>query len=257
MTFTMEDAVAEMIRILSDDKLKQDWNNEDPLEEFFGKLGTLSPLNKAAFVKCMGQANADIAEDLALVKIANKLDIFLGTEYHKHEIEADLNSDKLIENSFVWTINSGFKCDGGRGLYEEIENCIKVHKRKTGPNKRLCYITKIYHVTEKDFKWPGYADALVQLTSFQGGSQSDDLEEDQYPQTKEDWKTFYSLCIAVEFEGKWFLINPEGYSYARYIYLPLHPLPMLYEEFLRSHPEMTIQEHKEWENYFIEQKLKH
>ena len=79
----------------------------------------------------MGKANADIAEDLALVKIANKLDIFLGTEYHKHEIEADLNGDKLIEGSFMWTINSGFKCDGGRGLYEEIENCIKVHKRKT------------------------------------------------------------------------------------------------------------------------------
>lgn len=77
------------------------------------------------------------------------------------------------------------------------------------------------------------ADELVTLHNLQGFSRSEDVAEDDndYYNDPEKLATFYTVgALVVSPSGKYFLIDSEGYNYARYIYVPIEWPVMLADE---------------------------
>lgn len=216
--------VNEIERILTTDELKNGWEYTMG-EQYgsFGALGAMSPLNRAAFVHTYGEQLTALYEKMAREQIEQKRKWFEQTYFSHYARMADAHQGVPQFGDFVWCSNSGMKKDGGEGAYGEINDLLLYNE-----GKRLCNVMHVIEVTSKDFSRRELADELVrnQPQDFEKyGSHSDDVDAadyDEYNPTKEQLATFFTLGTVVvnTDNGKWFLINSEGYSYARYIYMP-------------------------------------
>lgn len=124
---------------------------------------------------------------------------------------------------FFWADNSGLKCDGGRGLFEEL-HVLNYYTHADEKPARLCCVEHIIKVSEADFARPDLADELVTRHNLQGFCRSEDVGEDynKYNYDPEKLATFYTVgALVVAPSGKYYLIDSEGYDYARYIYVPI------------------------------------
>lgn len=198
-----------------------------------GWCGTMSPVSRPAYIKTFGKTTTEEAEAKAREIIAEKKAARQRTKYAEHAQEADRLEGVPAVGGFFWADNSGLKCDGSRGLFEELHNLtFYTHADEEQP-ARLCCVAQIFHVSEEDFNRPGLADELVTLHHLQGFSRSEDVAEDdnEYYNDPEKLATFYTVgALVVSTSGKYFLIDSEGYNYARYIYLPIEWPVMLADE---------------------------
>lgn len=198
-----------------------------------GWCGTMSPVSRPAYIKTFGKTTTEEAEAKAREIIAEKEAARERTKYAEHAHEADRLEGVPAVGGFFWADNSGLKCDGGRGLFEELHALnYYTHADEEQP-ARLCCVVQIFHVSEEDFNRPGLADELVTLHHLQGFSRSEDVAEDDndYYNDPEKIATFYTVgALVVSPSGKYFLIDSEGYNYARYIYVPIEWPVMLADE---------------------------
>ena len=118
----------------------------------------------------------------------------------------------------------------GNGVYGELRDMIVY--RKGDNEKYLCKVAKVFEVSNEDFLRGALADELVEQSQFVGGCQSDDIEDGATEMTPVQRDTWFTVCAAIvnKDNGKWFLMDPEGYEYARYIFLPLDWLNMYEKE---------------------------
>lgn len=222
--------VEEVVRILTTDGLKQDWLSGDHRSECFGKLGALSPLTKSAFIDGYGKEATERYEQLAKDVIKSQREAFKQTKYYQYKQQAAAHQGLPKEGDFVWCNTSNFKQDGGNGVYGELRDMIVYSK---GDNEKyLCKVAKVFEVSDEDFLRGALADELVEQSQFVGGCQSDDIEQGATEMTPVQKDTWFTLCAAIvnNENGKWFLMDPEGYEYARYIFLPLNWLDMYEKE---------------------------
>lgn len=197
-----------------------------------GWCGTMSPASRPAYVKTFGKETTEAAEAKAREIIAEKKAARERTKYAEHAHEADKLEGVPAVGGFFWADNSGLKCDGSRGLFDELHN-LTYYTRAAEQPARLCCVEHIINVSEEDFNRPGLADELVTLHNLQGFSRSEDVAEDDnnYYNDPEKLATFYTVgALVVSPSGKYFLIDSEGYSYARYIYVPIEWPVMLADE---------------------------
>lgn len=198
-----------------------------------GWCGTMSPVSRPAYIKTFGKTTTEEAEAKAREIIAEKKAARQRTKYAEHAQEADRLEGVPAVGGFFWADNSGLKCDGSRGLFEELHNLTYYTHADEEQPARLCCVAQIFHVSEEDFNRPGLADELVTLHHLQGFSRSEDVAEDdnEYYNDPEKLATFYTVgALVVSPSGKYFLIDSEGYNYARYIYLPIEWPVMLADE---------------------------
>lgn len=198
-----------------------------------GWCGTMSPVSRPAYIKTFGKTTTEEAEAKAREIIAEKKAARQRTKYAEHAQEADRLEGVPAVGGFFWADNSGLKCDGSRGLFEELHNLTYYTHADEEQPARLCCVAQIFHVSEEDFNRPGLADELVTLHHLQGFSRSEDVAEDdnEYYNDPEKLATFYTVgALVVSTSGKYFLIDSEGYNYARYIYLPIEWPVMLADE---------------------------
>ena len=154
------------------------------------------------------------------------------TKYAQHAQEADRLEGVPAVGCFFWADNSGLKCDGGRGLYEEL-HALTYYTHAAEQPARLCFVEQIINVSDEDFARPGLADELVTRYKLQGFARSEDVDEDdnKYYNDPDKLATFYTVgALVVSPSGKYYLIDSEGYSYARYIYVPIEWPVMLADE---------------------------
>lgn len=197
-----------------------------------GWCGTMSPASRPAYVKTFGKETTEAAEAKAREIIAEKKAARERTKYAEHAHEADKLEGVPAVGGFFWADNSGLKCDGSRGLFDELHN-LTYYTRAAEQPARLCCVEHIINVSEEDFNRPGLADELVTLHNLQGFSRSEDVAEDDnnYYNDPEKLATFYTVgALVVSPSGKYFLIDSEGYSYARYIYVTIEWPVMLADE---------------------------
>ena len=198
-----------------------------------GWCGTMSPVSRPAYIKTFGKTTTEEAEAKAREIIAEKEAARERTKYAEHAHEADRLEGVPAVGGFFWADNSGLKCDGSRGLFEELHNLTYYTHADEEQPARLCCVAQIFHVSEEDFNRPGLADELVTLHHLQGFSRSEDVAEDDndYYNDPEKLATFYTVgALVVSPSGKYFLIDSEGYNYARYIYVPIEWPVMLADE---------------------------
>ena len=197
-----------------------------------GWCGTMSPISRPAYVKTFGKATTEQAEAKAREIIAEKKAARQRTKYAQHAQEADSLEGVPAVGGFFWADNSGLKCDGGRGLYEEL-HALTYYTHAAEQPARLCCVEQIINVSAEDFARPGLADELVTRYNLKGFARSEDVDEGDktYYDNPEKLATFYTVgALVVSPSGKYYLIDSEGYSYARYIYVPIEWPVMLADE---------------------------
>ena len=224
MKATFNQIVENLVTVLTDKaESAQYYSDNEQYICMCGWCGTMSPVSRPAYIKTFGKATTEEAEAKAREVIAEKEAARQCTKYAEHAHEAGRLEGVPAVGGFFWADNSGLKCDGGRGLFEEL-HALTCYTHAAEKPARLCCVEQIIKVSEEDFARPDLADELVTRHNLQGFCRSEDVKEDRnkYNYTPEEWETFYTVgALVVAPSGKYYLIDSEGYSYARYIYVPI------------------------------------
>lgn len=256
MKVTFNEITKQLVKVLTDKaESAQYYSDNEQYICLCGWCGTMSPVSRPAYYKTFGKDITEQAEAKAREIIAEKEAARQRTKYAQHAQEADRLEGVPAVGGFFWADNSGLKCDGSRGLFEELHNLTYYTHADEKP-ARLCCVDQIFNVSEEDFNRPGLADKLVTLHNLQGFSRSEDVAEDDNNYYNDPGKlaTFYTVgALVVSPSGKYFLIDSEGYSYARYIYVPIEWPVMLADE-LETVKAAAEKEKKEQERKEAEEK---
>ena len=233
MKVTFNQIVENLVKVLTDKAQRAQYYSEN--EQYIclcGWCGTMSPVSRPAYVKTFGKATTEEAEAKAREIIAEKEAARQRTKYAQHAQEADRLEGVPAVGGFFWADNSGLKCDGGCGLFEEL-HALNYYTDAQNAPARLCCVSEVIRVSEEDFARPALADELVTRHNLQGFARSEDVDEDDntYYNDLEKLATFYTVgTLVVSPSGKYYLIDSEGYNYARYIYVPIEWPVMLADE---------------------------
>lgn len=233
MKATFNNIVENLVKVLTDKaESAQYYSENEQYTGICGWCGIMSPASRPAYVKTFGKTTTEEAEAKAREIIAEKEAARQRTRYAEHAHEADRLEGVPAVGGFFWADNSGLKCDGGRGLFEEL-HALNYYTHSAEKPARLCCVEQIINVSEEDFARPGLADELVTRHNLQGFARSEDVDEDDNTcySDPEKLATFYTVgALVVAPSGKYYLIDSEGYDYARYIYVPIEWPVMLADE---------------------------
>ena len=224
MKATFNNIVDQLVKVLTDKAQRAQYYSDN--EQFIclcGWCGTMSPVSRPAYVKTFGKDTTEQAEAKAREIIAEKEAARKRTKYAEHAHEADRLEGVPAVGGFFWADNSGLKCDGGRGLFEEL-HALNYYTDAQNAPARLCCVGQIINVSGEEFARPGLADELVTRYHLQGFARSEDVDEEDntYNDDPEKLATFYTVgALVVSPSGKYYFIDSEGYDYARYIYVPI------------------------------------
>lgn len=235
MKATFNQIAENLVKVFADKAESAQYYSEN--EQFVclcGWCGTMSPISRPAYVKTFGKATTEQAEAKAREIIAEKEAARQRTKYAQHAKEADRLEGVPAVGGFFWADNSGLKCDGGRGLFEEL-HALNYYPDAQNAPARLCCVAQVINVSDADFARPELADELVTRHHLQGFARSEDVDdcEDMNAVYNDPEKlgTFYTVgALVVSPSGKYYLIDSEGYDYARYIYVPIEWPVMLADE---------------------------
>ncbi len=233
MKATFNQIVENLVKVLTDKaESAQYYSDNEQYICLCGWCGTMSPVSRPAYYKTFGKDTTEAAEAKAREIIAEKEAARKRTKYAEHAREADRLEGVPAVGGFFWADNSGLKCDGGRGLFEELHALNYFTDAQNAP-ARLCCVAEVIRVSEEDFARPALADELVTRHNLQGFARSEDVDEDDntYNDDPDKLATFYTVgALVVSPSGKYYLIDSEGYSYARYIYVPIEWPELLADE---------------------------
>ena len=233
MKATFNQIVENLVKVLTDKAQRAQYYSEnEQLSGICGWCGVMSPVSRPAYYKTFGKTTTEAAEAKAREIVAEKEAARHRTKYAQHAQEADRLEGVPAVGGFFWADNSGLKCDGGRGLYEEL-HALNYYTHAAEKPARLCCVAQIINVSEADFARPELADELVTRYNLQGFARSEDVNQDDntYNNDPEKLATFYTVgALVVSPSGKYYLIDSEGYNYARYIYVPIEWPELLADE---------------------------
>lgn len=233
MKATFNEIVENLVKVLTNKEESAEYYSDSDLYICpCGWCGNMSPLSRPAYYKTFGKDTTEAAEAKAREIIAEKEAARKRTKYAEHAQEADRLEGVPAVGGFFWADNSGLKCDGGRGLFKEL-HALNYYTDAQNTPARLCCVDQVFNVSEADFARPELADELVTRYKLQGFCRSEDVGEDYniYNDTPEELATFYTVgALVVSPSGKYYLIDSEGYNYARYIYVPIEWPELLADE---------------------------
>ena len=233
MKATLNEMIKQLVKVFSNKaESAQYYSDNEQYICLCGWCGTMSPVSRPAYYKTFGKDTTEAAETKAREIIAEKEAARQRTKYAEHAQEADRLEGVPAVGGFFWADNSGLKCDGGRGLFEEL-HALNYYTDAQNTPARLCCVNQVFNVSEADFARPELADDLVTRYNLEGFCRSEDVGEDYniYNDTPEELATFYTVgALVVSPSGKYYLIDSEGYNYARYIYVPIEWPELLADE---------------------------
>ena len=199
-----------------------------------GWAGTMSPLNRAAFVDTFGKDVTDRAEAEARARVAEYRAAYEASEYHRHNCEAyaaDPDQAPAV-GSFVFACTDWLKCEGGP--MEPLKN----HVNDWGSLRpELVEIAAVVEVEPAEFLSAETAHRIAREHQNHGGSrynEADPLRLDGQPYA---WTVGVLVVCRPYGEGeksqtpaRWYIVDSEGYDWARYILMPQRFASMYAEE---------------------------
>ena len=121
MKATFNNIVDQLVKVLTDKaESAQYYSDNEQYTGICGWCGTMSPVSRPAYIKTFGKTTTEQAEAKAREIITEKEAARQRTRYAQHAQEADRLEGVPAVGGFFWADNSGLKCDGGRGLFEEL-----------------------------------------------------------------------------------------------------------------------------------------
>ena len=234
---TFADLVAELADIMADENRRRMYESEGETWTSYGWDGcAMTPESRTAYIKKFGRTIIEMAELCATMKQAADAKAYEQTHHAAHVREARKHQSEGNKapkaGAFVFGVSSGMKCDGGHGIFEEFRVFAAhpdwITEHEDDERRHLCKVLEVYEVSAEDFARPELADELVKKAhdegrKFAGGCATDDPEPADDPRDPyAKYKYYYTKVAAVvcRESGRWYLIDCEGYSYARYCYMP-------------------------------------
>lgn len=224
---TGDQIVKQLVNVFRDEAMTAEYNY--PLERrqgVCGWCGVMSPLSRTAYINDFGLKMVLACEINAQAIINDDRKRYEESKYHSHELEADehkaIGQPAPQEGSFMWAMHSGLKCDGGHGIYDELRYKLYGTERQ---HVVLVNIEKVYHVTEEEFKNPDTADKIACSEDCPGGWHEEDGD---FLDAKKMYYLYAGAVVAPD--GRYYLVDNEGYSYARYVMTSLSWREMFSEE---------------------------
>ena len=222
---TDQQITAQLVKVFGNPERLAEYEKQNEIYEgFCGWCGAMAPLSRPAFVKQFSEARTAAAEMQAHTILQDNANSYENSNHAAHTREAEKHeaegSKAPKAGAFVFAVHSGLKCDDGRGVYGEIESILNYCNAKS-----LCKVKEVFEVSAAEFARPQLADELVYnykpAHEFPGGADNDDPERRDI---LNEYRYYYTETAAVvcRESGKWFLIDSEGYDYARYILLPMN-----------------------------------
>lgn len=261
MKATLNQIAENLVKVFTDKaESAQYYSDNEQYICLCGWCGTMSPVSRPAYIKTFGKTTTEAAEAKAREIIAEKEAARQRTRYAQHAQEADRLEGVPAVGGFFWADNSGLKCDGGRGLFEEL-HALNYYTHADEQPARLCCVEQIIKVSDEDFARPELADELVTRHNLQGFARSEDVDDSEDMNAvyndPEKLATFYTVgTLVVSPSGKYYLIDSEGYDYARYIYVPIEWPVMLADEVASVKAEGNARKAEE-ERQAAEEKAQH
>ena len=261
MKATLNQIAENLVKVFTDKaESAQYYSDNEQYICLCGWCGTMSPVSRPAYIKTFGKTTTEAAEAKAREIIAEKEAARQRTRYAQHAQEADRLEGVPAVGGFFWADNSGLKCDGGLGLFEEL-HALNYYTHADEQPARLCCVEQIIKVSDEDFARPELADELVTRHNLQGFARSEDVDDSEDMNAvyndPEKLATFYTVgTLVVSPSGKYYLIDSEGYDYARYIYVPIEWPVMLADEVASVKAEGNARKAEE-ERQAAEEKAQH
>lgn len=261
---TLADLVAELADIMSDDNRRTAYMSEGETWTAYGWDGcAMTPESRTAYVKKFGRVVVEMAELAATLKQAADAKVYEQTRHAAHVREARKNQSEGNKapkaGAFVFGVGCDWKSDGGRGVFVNFE-AFAHNPKEYGTlyddekRRHLCKVCEVFEVSAEDFARPELADELVKKAhdegrEFAGGYTTDDPDSID---PRDEYRYYYTKAAAVvcRESGRWYLIDSEGYSYARYCYMPTNWRTMYADEISeaqRKQAERDEQERQEEE----------
>lgn len=218
---TIEQITNELVKTFRDGERTTEYNAQSERYELFsGWAGFHSPVSRPAFIAAFGADTVEKAEKEAKRIISEDAKKYAASDYMAHVREAEAH-EKAGQpapevGKYMFAVSTDWTCDGGRGVFEEIHNRLEYFPEKDF-KKQLVLIEKVYNVTAAEFLQPKTADNLAKSEDCPGGWSCED--GDFLDAKKMHW-THAAAVVAPD--GRYYLIDNEGYNYARYIFTPLN-----------------------------------
>lgn len=229
--------VDQLYKVFSNEAEASQYNNTQSGAQYMGLCGwagTMSPLNRAAFLKEFGQDVTDRAEREARARVAEYRAAYEASEYHRHNCEAyaaDIDQVPAV-GSFVFACTDWLKCEGGP------MDPLKNHVNDWGSLRpELVEIAAVEEVEPAEFLSAETAHRIAREHQNHGGSrynEADPLRLDGQP---------YAWIVGVlvvcrpygdgeksQVPARWYIVDSEGYDWARYILMPQRFASMYAEE---------------------------
>lgn len=226
-TVTNEQLAARLAEVLNNESMAAEYGRDGLMYEgICGWAGVMSPLTRPAYIAQYGEAAVLQAEASARDIIADKKARHEKSTYYAHRLEADAHlaagtNAPTKAGQFVWAICSGLK--GESGYNGELRALVRYMDDNTDRREVLVKVEKIINVDDLPMS-AADCNAIVTAHELRGGAASDDVCDNTpyWQQTEEQQSTYYTIAAAViDKAGRWYLIDAEGYDYARYFYSPL------------------------------------
>ena len=229
--------VDQLYKVFSNEAEASQYTNTQSGAQYMGVCGwagTMSPLNRAAFVDTFGQDITDRAEREARARVANYRAAYEASEYHRHNCEAYAADPDQVPavGSFVFACTDWLKCEGGP--MEPLKN----HVNDWGSLRpELVEIAAVVEVEPAEFLSAETAHRIAREHQNHGGSrynEADPLRLDGQPYA---WTVGVLVVCRPYGEGeksqtpaRWYIVDSEGYDWARYILMPQRFASMYAEE---------------------------
>ncbi len=229
--------VNQLYKVFSNEAEASQYNNTQSGAQYMGLCGwagTMSPLNRAAFVDTFGQDVTDRAEREARARVAEYRAAYEASEYHRHNCEAyaaDIDQVPAV-GSFVFACTDWLKCEGGP------MDPLKNHVNDWGSLRpELVEIAAVVEVEPAEFLSAETAHRIAREHQNQGGSrynEADPLRLDGHPYA---WTVGVLVVCRPYGDGeksqipaRWYVVDSDGYEWARYILMPQRFASMYAEE---------------------------
>ena len=148
MKATFNQIVENLVKVLTDKaESAQYYSDNEQYICMCGWCGTMSPVSRPAYVKAFGKDTTEAPEAKAREIIAEKKAARQRTKYAEHAREAYRLEGVPTVGGFFWADNSGLKCDGGRGLFEEL-HALTCYTHESEKPARLCCVDQIINVSD-------------------------------------------------------------------------------------------------------------
>lgn len=214
----------ELYNIFSDDSRAANYMSESFGPQYIGLCGwagIMSPANRAAFFETFGRNVTERSEAEARARVDEYRAAVEASEYHRHELEADnfaaygssQKSQVPEVGAFVWCLTNWMKCENGPAdPLQDFSEGGELGKF----NRVLVEIVAAVDLPEDEFLTAESAHRVAADYQETGGSRYEETDPMRLDGKPMAWTT----GLLVRCGARWYVVDNEGFKWARYILMP-------------------------------------